>query len=282
MFFDHLPGAGYVCAHRGARAHAPENTLLAAERCLEFGADYWEIDVHKIADGTLVVFHDNVLDRTTDIADHPDLRGRKSRRVHDYTWDELQRLDAGAWFASQDPFGSIGNGILSAAQIVAIYDQRIPSLRETLAFTRRHSLPINIEIKDQPDSADSISIVDDVLDMVHEMEVRELVLISSFNHDYLAEIHARDSEMPVALLVDDTPPDDIVPYLQRLGATCYHPDHRIVDASMIATLSESGIRVAPYTVNDMDRAVSLIHDGCFGIITDHPLSLRQRLAKLTP
>ena len=33
-------------AHRGASAHAPENTLLAFERAIELGADMSELDLH--------------------------------------------------------------------------------------------------------------------------------------------------------------------------------------------------------------------------------------------
>lgn len=50
-------------AHRGARSVAPENTILAAQRGLEEGADLWELDVQLTADGHLVVVHDDTLDR---------------------------------------------------------------------------------------------------------------------------------------------------------------------------------------------------------------------------
>jgi len=279
VFFDHFPQSGYVCAHRGARAHAPENTMLAAQRGLEFGADYWELDVHKVADGTLVVFHDDVLDRTTDIATHPDFSGRRSRRIHDYTWGELQKLDAGSWFITNDPFGTIAAGEMSANDLDLMRGQRIPSLKEALTFSRKHNLPVNVEIKDQSVVTDDLSIVGDVVDVVYEMNVQDLVLISSFNHDYLAEIKARYPEIPVAVLVENKHPKDIVAYLQRFGCTCYHPDHRMIDVALVTRLMEHRIRVAPYTVNDMDRAVSLAGGGCFGVITDYPLSLRQRLSR---
>jgi len=38
-------------AHRGARSLAPENTLAAARKALECGADMWEIDVCLTRDG---------------------------------------------------------------------------------------------------------------------------------------------------------------------------------------------------------------------------------------
>ena len=40
-----------VIAHRGDRAHAPENTIVACERALAAGADALEIDVRVTADG---------------------------------------------------------------------------------------------------------------------------------------------------------------------------------------------------------------------------------------
>ena len=253
--------------------------MLAAQRGLEFGADYCELDVHQVADGTLVVFHDDVLDRTTDISTHPDFSDRRSRRIRDYTWDELQKLDAGSWFITSDPFGTIAAGEMSANDLDLIRGQRIPSLKEALAFSRKHNLPVNVEIKNQAGAADDLSIVGDVVDIVHELNVQDLVLISSFNHDYLAEMKARCPEIPLAVLVEDKHPKDIVAYLQRFGCTCYHPDYQMIDVALVSRLMEHGIRVAPYTVNDMDRAVSLASGGCFGIITDYPLSLRQRLSR---
>jgi len=39
-----------VIAHRGARSLAPENTLAAARKAFEMGADMWELDVAVTAD----------------------------------------------------------------------------------------------------------------------------------------------------------------------------------------------------------------------------------------
>lgn len=47
-----------VLAHRGANRQAPENTIAAMARAVELGADGVELDVHRTADGHLVVRHD--------------------------------------------------------------------------------------------------------------------------------------------------------------------------------------------------------------------------------
>ena len=47
-----------VIAHRGACAHALENTTEAFTKAYELGSDMWEIDVRLSADGECVVCHD--------------------------------------------------------------------------------------------------------------------------------------------------------------------------------------------------------------------------------
>lgn len=123
----YLAGAPLLIAHRGGSHLAPENTLLAFRRALDWWrADLLETDVQPTRDGDCVVIHDDTVDRTTD--------GRG--RVADLTVAEIQQLDAGYRFTpdggATHPFR--GRGV------------RISTLREVLA-----ALPharVNVEIKD--------------------------------------------------------------------------------------------------------------------------------------
>lgn len=72
-------------AHRGADPRR-ENTMGAFRRAVELGYRYLEVDVRTCADGTLVVFHDEELDRTT----------TGSGPVSEKTWEELAGLRVGA------------------------------------------------------------------------------------------------------------------------------------------------------------------------------------------
>ncbi len=80
-----MPRRYLIIAHRGASAHAPENTLRAFERAIELGADMSELDLHLSRDGALIVMHDYRVDATT--GGHGAIR--------DMSLAELRQLDAG-------------------------------------------------------------------------------------------------------------------------------------------------------------------------------------------
>ena len=56
-------GRPLIIGHRGASAHAPENSLEAFSRAAADGADGVELDVLRCATGEVVVFHDDDLAR---------------------------------------------------------------------------------------------------------------------------------------------------------------------------------------------------------------------------
>jgi len=79
-----MPERG-LCAHRGASASHPQNTLAAFKEAVRLGAHQIEFDVHLTKDGHVVVIHDATVDATTD--------GKGA--VAEMTLEQIRKLDAG-------------------------------------------------------------------------------------------------------------------------------------------------------------------------------------------
>jgi glycerophosphoryl diester phosphodiesterase len=80
-----------LVVHRGANKLAPENTMAAAQKCIELGADYVEIDVRTSKDGVLYILHDFSLDRTTN----------GTGPIQEMHSDEIDKLDVGSWYSEE-------------------------------------------------------------------------------------------------------------------------------------------------------------------------------------
>lgn len=90
-----------VIAHRGSTYWTPEETEPAYRWARNVGADYLEIDVQLTKDKVLVSFHDNELQRTTNISEvFPD---KVKSKINDFTLAELRSLDLGSWFNAANP-----------------------------------------------------------------------------------------------------------------------------------------------------------------------------------
>ena len=107
-----------VIAHRGASRAAPENTLSAMKKAIQFGADYAECDVYLTKDGEMVLFHDEEMERTTG----------QTGMIWDYTLAELKELEVGSWFGED------------------FRGEPIPTLRQVIRLCKG-KIKLNIEVK---------------------------------------------------------------------------------------------------------------------------------------
>lgn len=57
-----MPSRPLCFGHRGARAYAPENTLLSFTTAIEMGVDGIELDIYGSKDGALIVTHDDAME----------------------------------------------------------------------------------------------------------------------------------------------------------------------------------------------------------------------------
>jgi glycerophosphoryl diester phosphodiesterase len=158
-----------IFAHRGASAHAPENTLAAFELALAQHADAIELDAKLTADGQVVVIHDPTVDRTT--SGHG--------RVKDLSLAQLRSLDAGSSFSEK------------------YRGEKIPTLEEVFE-TLGKRIFINVELTNYNTPRDQL--VETVCMLVKKFGLQQNVMFSSFFASNLSKARAYLPGVPRGLL----------------------------------------------------------------------------------
>jgi glycerophosphoryl diester phosphodiesterase len=287
-------------AHRGDSFRAPENTLEAARKGWEAGAEAWELDVQLSRDGVPIVIHDETLLRTTNVYTKfaGDERATDGYRVSDFDFDEIRSLDAGSWFVAERTrrrsardFGTMAS--LEASDVEHYRSGRviIPTLAEALSFTKDHDWLVNVEIKSFPERPHDL--VEPVLRLIAETGVAPHVLISSFDHRDVAAANVLGRSHALGILTM-SPIFQIGRYGRELvGCDTVHVSTAVIgaetdayrrdrsrrwlDCELMDELKRSRLPVLVYTVNDHgpgSLADDLAGIGVAGLFTDDPLGLR--------
>jgi glycerophosphoryl diester phosphodiesterase len=231
-----------VFAHRGASAHAPENTMAAFQLALEQGAPAIEFDVKLSADGHIVVIHDQTVDRTTNATGN----------VASLPLDALRALDAGSWFGA------------------AFRGEKIPTLHEVFAAFGE-SMLMNIELTNYRTPFDAL--VPKVVDLIQKYGVAHNILFSSFYPHNL---------MRAARLLPSVPRGQLIwpgsagawqrAWSRMINIQAEHPWKDEITAASIQAAHQRGRRVHAWTVNSPEDLRRLKSIGVDGIFTDDPLT----------
>jgi glycerophosphoryl diester phosphodiesterase len=229
-------------AHRGASAHAPENTLAAFSKALEFGVDGVELDVQGSADDEAVVIHDATLERTTNLV------GKARNR----TLAEFREADAGSWFDAR--FGG----------------ERIPTLAQALDLLKGKAIAV-VEIKDR-------GIASAVVSTIRLTQAVRDVFAISFHPSVLLEVRSLNPRIPTGLLISEEVPAgeerahaiDCVQRTCETAASTLNVNHRMVTPEFSYQARRRGMTLWAWTVNEVGRMRELISLGVQGITSDRP------------
>lgn len=252
----------WIIAHRGASKDAPENTLRAFGLAIAQGADMIELDIRLSKDGQIIVFHDKVLQRTTN----------GEGRVEQFTLEELKRLDAGSWFEphhfAQEP---------------------IPTLREVLELCAGRIM-LNIEIKKDAVQRNDNHVERQLLTLLEEYNMLPHCMVSSFNTLTLVRLKEMAPKLSTALLYGDSVRTNLRAKMPIYGYQAYQMVLRtradslnirknLVTQGFLRRSQETGVRIHPFTVDQPKLFKKFIRRQVNGIITNTPERLLHWLHK---
>ncbi|MAG51344.1 MAG: glycerophosphodiester phosphodiesterase [Acidimicrobiaceae bacterium] len=237
MFLDH-PGV-LAFAHRGGAEEVPENSLAAFRHAVDLGYRYLETDVHLTADGVLVAFHDDVLDRVTDC----------TGRLADLSWDEVST----ARIAGTEP---------------------IPTLTELLEAFPDARINIDAKADAVVPALSRILLEFEALDRVclgafsdsRLKRLRDLLgpeLCTSAGPRSVAGFRVASLGLPMRQ-----------PPWHCLQVPVNSNGVRLVDHRFVRAADDRGLQVHVWTINDAEEMHRLLDIGVHGIMTDRPGILR--------
>ncbi|MBS8264222.1 glycerophosphodiester phosphodiesterase [Mesobacillus boroniphilus] len=254
-------------SHRGASGHAPEHTLHAYELGNVMKGDYIEIDLQMTKDGELIALHDETIDRTT---------GKKGL-VKNLTLKELKKLDAGSWF----------NEAFPEKKSTEYMGLQIPTLREVLDRFGPDS-KFFIETKSPevyPGMEEKLINILNEYNLIGAHQTFGNVIIQSFSIESLRKVHQMDESIPLVQLlsyyapavITDSEVSKILEYAVGVGL-----HYTAVSPGYIQKVTDSGLMIFPYTVNEKDDMKMLLDWGVTGMFTNYPDRLDEVIQSRKP
>nr|WP_085991969.1 glycerophosphodiester phosphodiesterase [Oceanobacillus senegalensis] len=228
-----------VFAHRGASKYAPENTLPAFELAYEMGAEGIETDVQLTKDNIPILIHDENIKRTTNGIGY----------VKNFTFAELQTLDAGSWFSKK-------------------YAQtKILSLERFLQWAKNKSLYLNIELKNNRIDYNGLETI--VYDLVKDYQLLDRTTLSTFNRESVKRMKLLSKTIGVAFLTSKRN-KNLVNDAKILGANAIHIKYRLLNRYLVDKAHQENMDIRVYTVNRFPSMYRCFKLNCDGIFTDVP------------
>ncbi len=244
-------------AHRGGSLEHPENTMVSFQAAVDLGYLHLETDTQITRDGVLLAFHDETLDRVTD------LTGPISGR----SLEEIRHADAAHRF-SQDrgrthPLRGRGIGI--------------PTLEEVLlAFPHTR---FNIDAK-------TSRVVAPLAELIERLGAADRICIGSFSDRRLRRFrHLSGGRVCTSMGRDAIITARLVSLAGRMpafGASCVQVPTsqwgvRVVDRAFVRAAHRGGLQVHVWTIDDRAGMERLLDLGVDGIMSDRPSLLKEVL-----
>ena len=254
-FNERSPRGTWIVGHRGAMAHAPENSFASFKLGLEMGADFLECDVHLSKDNQGIVMHDERLERTTN--------GRGF--IKDFNASDIKKLDAGSWHSKK------------------FKGETVPLLEELLLWVKEQKsnlgLPVGLVIEIKNDPIRYLNIEDRVLETVHKTGMAPRVILISFDQGVVKRAKLLDATVLTGILYNE-PLEDPCYTARQVAADAIFPRRNLAFQILVEKAHQQKLFMAPWTVNEEKEMQELIRAGVDAMATNFPDRLNKILSPL--
>ncbi len=238
-----------VVGHRGAAAHAPENTIEGIRVAAAQGVTAVEVDVKLTKDGHPVLMHDERVDRTTN----------GTGAVTEHTLAELKQLDAGGWFGPK------------------FAGARVPDLGEVLGVCAELDLAVNVEIKPAPGT--EAQTIQSAIKAIHQRwpENGLYLILSSFSNNVLTAAARQAPSIPRAAIFRQGQLETWLAKATASACVAIHVRQDRLTARRVAGIKDAGFFCGAFTVNNVEVAQRFLTMGVDYVFSDRPAEIAAHL-----
>ena len=247
-------------------------------QALTLGADAIELDVHRSADGVLVVCHDSTVDRTTP----------QVGRIADLTIDELRQLDNAHWWVPghESITDADADEYILRGRHPAEPSLGIATLEEVLR--EFPGVFLNFDMKDTSPEVEPYET--QLADVLRSFRRTSDVIVASFHDSALKTFRSYAPEIHTSM-----GPAEVIEVAERLAEGSSFPEQEgsivaiqipfyfgdvcVVTPELVKGSHEVGIAVHVWTIDEAAEMDELLALGVDGIITDCPSVLREALLR---
>lgn len=254
-----------IQGHRGARGLWPENSIYGFLKTMDLGVAILEMDVVLSGDGKVVVSHDPFFN--PDICLSPGGDGINSKddfSLYSMDYDEIAKFDCGTLPYSRFPD-----------------QEKIPTQKPLLTdvlnscIAKDPKIKFNIEIKSkadwmgiyQPESIDEY--VDAVMLVLEALPTKQYNL-QSFDSRVLHYLAKHYPEVRLAYLIENEKLTNKSASKLEIDLYAISPYYTLLSEELVKEYQRQGLKVIPWTVNEVTDMKRLIRWGVDGIISDYP------------
>jgi glycerophosphoryl diester phosphodiesterase len=230
-------------AHRGGASEVPENTMPAFAHAVGLGYRYVETDVHVTADGVLLAFHDDVLDRVTD----------RTGVVADLPWSEVR------------------DARVDGIEPIPLLEDLLgtwPDLRVNIDPKHDAAVDPLVEVLRRAGALDRVCVGSFSDERIHRVQEALPGICTSLGP-------VGSLQLGLAAAGDTTVGPLLSPCAQLPPS---YGDTEVVTPELVAEAHRRSMQVHVWTIDDPGEMASLLDLGVDGIMTDRPAVLKEVLS----
>ncbi len=260
-------------AHRGGAGLMPENTISAMRNALKLNVNTLEFDLQLSADGKVVVSHDNYFHPRYSMRPDSSLVLKEDPKEYLYTmpYDSIARYDVGLRFVDRWPDQK------KIPEHKPLASDLIRFAEEYTASNGLSPVRYNIEIKSRAGKGEGKNwpeykeFCDKCMEVLLAQNLGDRLVVQSFDPRALEYIHSKYPDVNLSFLTDEklTEISEILSMLS-FQPRWWSPHYSVVTQENVAYCHAMGIRVVPWTADEMEDIERMARCRVDAVISNYP------------